>query len=796
MKRPAVGLVTLYAAGIWIGSQVSWSAGVVLLGATLWLVLFAATRQLLLLLAAVFFAGILSYREAVSLRSPRHVERLILHPQSAGLRGIVASPPEVLDGTQAQFKLRVTALRLAQDWQPAEGLLWMSVATNLPYGAEIECVAALRRPEPARNPGGFDLCGWLARQGIHWTARVASNDPCRVLALHRGNPLTEVSVSLRRYFDRALCAGLTADPKCEDEGKRLAALLAAMVLGERSEIPSDTYAAFQRTGVFHVFAVSGLHVGLVTALVLLVLRALQMPTRWSGLAAIPLLILYVWATGARPGAVRALIMAGVWQMGRMLLRPAEGLNNLAVAALILLVCNPRELFDGGFQLSFTVVAAILILGPRLQQRFARWWLPDPLVPRQLLPRWRTALEKPRVWFLQLLSCSVAAWLGVAPLLATYFHLFSPVTIVANLLVIPLMMIITALGMAACAAYAVWPWLAETFNNANYFFLSAIVRCVEWLSRWPGGHLYVQAPPLWLVGAYYALALVWLATGIPLRWRRWLFALGAAASIAAVAWTARQKEDIELTILDLDEGVAAFVNLPGERYDFLIDGGGGRALLPFLRSQGADRLDSVVVTCKDNAHVSGLTNLFGEVSLGRVIMSDTRSMSRPYRSWRDQLIERRIPIQTVQAGASWQARNLKITVLHPPAGSRAVRADDNSLVLLLEHGPTRLLWASDIGATGEQHLLRSGADLRCQVLIKGSHGKEPSGSEALLDAARPELVVQVANRWPSFRQPDPALRERVERRGARWLCTEETGAVTLRLTKSGWSVRTRLAQEAR
>ncbi|MBM3858506.1 MAG: DNA internalization-related competence protein ComEC/Rec2, partial [Verrucomicrobia bacterium] len=746
------------------------------------LLLFLFWQRVPVLLALVFCAGSLSYRETVALRSPYDVARLVSGAQSAGVRGVIVSAPQSRDGERAHFTLRLSALRLAEEWEPAKGLLWMSGPAALRYGDEIESVAALRAPEPARNPGGFDQRGWLAREGISFTASIATNDPCAVLARDCGNALTALSLRLRARFERALRCGLETEPE-------MAGVLAGMVIGERAGIPADTYADFQRTGVFHVFAVSGLHVGLIAALVLTLLRAAQVPTRWSGAPAIPLLVLYVWATGAHPGAVRAFAMAGVWLMGRMLLRPADGLNNLAAAALILLVWEPLELFDGGFHLSFVVVAAILVLAPRIQERLQQWFAWDPLLPRRLAPRWQAFLEKPKLWFLQLLSCSIAAWIGLVPLLATYFHLFTPSSIVANLLVVPLLTGVTALGMTATLAHAVWPWLAATFNNAGFFLLSVMTTGVEWIGRMPGSHLYVQTPPVWLTAAYYALGLLLLARTIPWRWRRWTVGVGAPVAAGVALFTAQPEEFAELTVLDIPDGVAAFVNLPGERDDLLIDGGGERVLLPLLRSQGVDRLGSVVLTAKDKAHVAGLSNIVAEVSLRGIVMTDMPSRSLPYRRWREQANARRVPVRTLHAGAQWQAQQLKFTALSPPGDSRATRADDNSLVLLIEYGPTRLLWMSDAGATIERRLAASGMDLRCPILIKASHNKEPSGTEELLDAVRPELVVQIANRWPVQRNPDPALRERVEQRGARWLCTEDTGAVTLRLTSRGYWVRT-------
>ncbi len=782
MKRPLVGLVLTFATGIWAGTLVDCPPVLALSGTVVVLLLFLFWRRLPVLLALAFCAGLLSYCETVALRSPYDVVNLVKRDQSVGMRGVIVSDPQAGDDGLAKFKLRLSALRRIEGWERAEGCVWVSGPETLRYGDEIECAAALRRPESARNPGGFDWQDWLARQHIAFTAFVATNDPCAVLARNRGNPLTALSLRLRAHFERALRTGLEDEPE-------MAGVLTGMVIGKRADIPPDTYADFQRTGVFHVFAINGLHVGLVTLVVLLFLRAVRVPTRWTALLAVPLLTLYVWATGAHPGAVRALVMASVWLIGRMLLRPADGLNNLAVAALVLLVWEPMELFDGGFQLSFAVVTAIVVLTPLIEARLRPLFHIDPFLPRAFISWWRRAVDNAWGTVIRLLSCSIAAWVGLVPLLATYFHLFTPASIVANLLVIPLLGGVIALGLMATLAHTLWPWLAVTFNNASFILLSVMTGGVEWLGHVPGSHLYVQAPPVWLTAAYYALGVVLLARAIPWRWRGWTVGIGAPVAAGVALFTAEPEEFAELTVLDLPDGVAAFVNLPGERDDFLIDGGGERILLPFLRSQGVDRLGSVVLSCKDKGHVAGLSNVVAEVPLRGIVMSDMPARSLPYQQWRAQANARRIPIRALHAGTQWNVQQLRLTALNPPGDSRATRADDNSLVLLLEYGPTRVLWMSDAGATVERRLATSGLDLHCPVLIKASHNKEPSGTDELLDAVRPELVVQIANRWPAHRYPDTALRERVEQRGAHWLCTEETGAITLHLSSRGYWVRT-------
>jgi competence protein ComEC len=810
MKRPLTGLAIVYASGIWLGSVLDWPlwllyfivAGLL----AVFVVLYRSRFSLPALLAVVLAAGALSYRQATTISSPQHIANLLgLREQNAVLRGVIISDTGRRDERESgaaaaermRFVLDVRAVKSAGEWQPATGRLMVFVSEARPplplrYGEEIEFSAILRLPRPVRNPGTFDWRAWLQRRRIFYTATIRKQDFCTVVARDQGNRFAALALRVREGFERALRLGL------EDEPKR-AGVLAGMVIGSRSEIPPVTYADFQRTGVFHVFAISGLHVGLVTAVVVGALRLLRLPQRWCGIVAIPLLVLYVFATGARPGAVRALVMACVWLIGWALVRPVDLPNALAAAALGILVWDPTQLFDGGFVLSFSVVIAIVVLAPRIHGLLWRRVRRDELLPRQLAPRWRSLTEKPALWMLQLLSCSVASWIGLLPLMAVYFNLFTPVSILANVLVIPLLGFIIALGLLAAVAYPLWPWLTLTLNNANFFLLGVMIQTVEWLGQVPWGYRFVQTPPGWAVWMYYGAWILVLAPALR-RVRGRLAALVAApAAAAAIVLTASRDQSVEITVLDLTDGASIFLNVPGEGDDWLIDGGGDwsgeRVVTPFLRAQGVDRLGVVAVSRADKAHVAGLCALTGEIPVARAVHGGAGSRSKFYAQWLAQVRERGIALQQMRAGDEMRAGGaVRVRALHPQRGALASRSDDNVLVLLVEFGSTRVLLMSDAGETVERQLLAQNPGLRAHVIVKGEHGKEVSCTPEFLDAVRPEVVVQVVGTRPSGRYPSPTLRERLAARGIRLLRTDETGAVRLRLSRDGYTIRSCLAAQ--
>ncbi len=793
MKRPLTGLVVVFALGIWAGALVDWAVEIWAASALVALAAFFVFHRrpfsLGLLLVAVFLAGLLTSRQARMVSAPRHVVNLLgERAQAVGLRGRVISDT----AGRRSFVLEVQAARPAGDWVTASGRVFVLMREDSPaagldlgYGDVVECSAWVRAPREARNPGVFDWRRWLARQRIYRTATIYRTDTCTLVARDRGNPLQAWSLRLRDRFEQALRAGLEDEPK-------LAGVLAGMVIGERAEIPPETSAAFQRTGVFHIFSVSGLNVTLVGVVVMMVLRVLRVPRRWSGLASIPVLALYVLATGARPGAVRTFVMAVVLLLGWALVRPVDLLNSLAAAALVILVYDPLQLFDGGFILSFAAVTALVVLTPPIEARLGRWVAGDPFLPRELMSWWQRKSAGARLAVARAVSGSLAAWVGLLPLMAVYFNLFAPVSVLANVVVIPLLGVITGLGMLAGVTHGWWNWLTLTMNNANFFLLAVMIRSVEWLSALPYGHWFVRAPPhWWSVGFYGIVAL--LVGG-----RRKLAAALAVPLLGATLWLSAGHDDAaEITILDLGRGASAFVNLPGERHDFLLDGGddldGERVVVPFLRSEGVDRLAAVVLTCGDKAHAAGLGLVTMELPVEQAIYAGVEGRSRHYRKWIEQMQTGGVPLRTCRAGDSWEvAPEMRVRVLHPPAAIVSDRKEDNVLVAVLESGATRVLWLSDASAEVEQALVASGQELRAQILVREGGGRETSCGEVLLAAVQPEWVVLQTEAWPAHRDPDPEFLKRLARRGTRLVRTAEAGAVTLRLQPDGYEVRTCLA----
>jgi len=539
----------------------------------------------------------------------------------------------------------------------------------------------------------------------------------------------------------------------------------------------------------HVFAISGLHIALIAGLLVLVLRAAKVPSSVCGAVVIPLIWCYTGVTGWQASAIRSTIMMSVIIAGWSLRRPSDLLNSLASAAFLILLWEPRQLFQAGFQLSFCVVLSLVLFTPALDGIRQRLLAEDPLLPAQLRPRWQRILHRGAGWVLAGLVTSLAAWLGSIPLIASYFNLFTPASLLANLLVVPLSGVALASNVASLAAGALLPAVAEWFNHTAWLAMWLMIRLSQWAAQLPAGCFHVGSPGVLTFALYYAVLVavmagwlwkprirVWTAGGVAL-----LFVIWLAPKVTAPSAT-------KLTVIPLG-GAAIFVDAPGTQHDLLIDCGNRNSaefvLKPFLRSQGFDRLAGFAVTHGDIHHVGGAGFIHEQFRIGQTLLGPIEFRSPSYREFHQRLQVTHAPVRTLERGAGigrWR-------VLHPEKADRFPQADDGALVLHAEIDGTRLLLLSDLGRPGQNALLSRYPELGADIVVSGMPAQGEPLAEGLLDVLRPQVILVADSLYPATKRASHRLRERLEARGLPVFYTSERGALTVELKERNWRIGT-------
>lgn len=687
----------------------------------------------------------------------------------------------------SQVEVELIRRRVDDDWQAARGLVAVStpglLESDFFTGRKVELRGLLRVPPRSIAEGMFDYRTYLKWNGIYYQVQVESTNDWSALA----EPGLRITAPFSDRFSTWARATLAKGLPGEDEPLRL---LQTMALGWKTGLTDEVAEPFMHSGTLHVFAISGLHVALIAGILVSLLRVLQVP-RWAcGFLVIPLLWFYTAATGWQASAIRSTIMSCVVIAGWSLRRPSNLLNSLAASSFIILVWEPRQLFQASFQLSFFVVLSIALFLPPLEKLRQRLLQTDPFLPPDLRPRWQQWLDDPLHYVTTSVATSLAAWLGSLPLIAYYFHLVTPVSLPANLLIVPL----SAFGLMSCLGSLICgDWLTPCtvlFNHSAWFWMFCMIEISRWAATLPGAYFYIAKPGLVSFGVYYLL-LVGLLSGwlFAKRWRLYLLAAFCFGLMGgAMLRRHHANRTVHITVPPLG-GSGIFCDLPGHDSDLLIDPGSASAaefvVEPFLRAHGLETIPILVLSHGDLQHVGGFDWLNQRFTLGKVITSSARFRSAAYRKIIGSLQaqpERWRRVNRGQPLGGW-------FVLHPSTSDRFNMADDGALVLYREVYGVRILFLSDLGKLGQRKLLEREPHRQADIVITGLPSSGEPLEPALLNSVDPRLVVIAAAEYPLSSQPTRALRARLSQLDAPVIYTTDVGSATITITPKKWSVRT-------
>jgi beta-lactamase superfamily II metal-dependent hydrolase len=355
--------------------------------------------------------------------------------------------------------------------------------------------------------------------------------------------------------------------------------------------------------------------------------------------------------------------------------------------------------------------------------------------------------------------SLAAWIGSLPLILWYFHLVTPISFLANLVVVPIAFFVLAIALLSLMTTPLLPGVALVFNNANWTLATLVIGIVHLFAQIPGGHFYVGEPD----------------------------------------WGNRISA--KMTVLDLGAGAAVHVRVNGR--DWLVDCGSERnyerIVREYLHWAGVNRLTGLVLTHGDSQHIGGVTQLLSDFPRVHLIDNPAPDRSlihrRLSRIVSEQEGRERKPAELATGDNFHFSRDAIAHVLFPPRGFAGATADDQALVIRLSIAPgTSVLFMSDNGEETERALLSNGSNLQSDILVKGQHYSGISGSAPFLDAVRPRLVIATSREFPEHERISEQWAEQLRARGIKLFRQDETGAVELNFSGDQWSARAYLTGE--
>ncbi len=732
---------------------------------------------------------------------PAHISRF-LDKSPRQITGRVASEPSRQD-FRWQFSLsgiQLAPLEAAGQPRAVKGWLKVSVygkPARLPKkGDTVAFPGKLRALHNFNNPGGFDYKAFMAFKNI-WGSTYCSAKKLHVRPSKPGKlSISAVIESKRRKAAHLIDASAAGDAH---------AVLSTLILGNRQLLPQQLKEAFNRAGASHILAISGLHIGILATASFFLFKHLALifpPLRKRGLArktAAILTIMPVWGygllAGMAPSTQRAVIMASLFLLSFLVEREHDLINTLAIAALVILAIFPPALFSISFQLSFTAVAAI-IFGLSAMQGNA---------PAKQIP-------VPAKSLLSFLAVSFFAIIGTTPLVMHYFNQIAFFGILTNLLIIPVIGFIVV-PLALFSVLVIHPFtegLAGLMLKLAGSIIDGVLPAVYRIGELPFSSVKTITPSVLELSCGYVLFFAFLvliknkkdgASGAKTRLSPLILLMVLAAGILAadIGYWCHQRfrnPHLRVTILDVGQGSAALLELPGSGR-ILIDGGGfsnnklfdigKNVVAPFLWQKKIASLDTVVLSHPDADHLNGLVYILNHFNVKKVLSTHQEADSRAYRQFVRILADKQIPHPGfTEISRQFQINGVALSILYPPARKSpgaASNQNNHSLVLKAAYQGHSILFPGDIMAASEKELAAEAArDLSATILIAPHHGSKSSNTAQFLDAVKPEVVIVSAGHQNRFNLPSPCVLERYRSKNCKIMDTAKNGALRISMDK--------------
>ncbi|KAF0151310.1 MAG: competence protein ComEC [Ignavibacteria bacterium] len=634
--------------------------------------------------------------------------------------------------------------------------------SNLKVGNYAKFTCIISKPKNARNPFEFDYEKYLSDRGISMLATA-----------YKANNIEVIDKSYSWFNNSVFEIRKNLDNKITQlHNETTRGLLRGLILADRSGIDYYTNVDFMNAGVVHVLSVSGLHVGYIVLIFLFLFNRFNIYWR-AGLTIICLFV-YMVITGSEAPVFRSTVMAAIILAVPFLGRDTNGYNTLSIAALIILLLNPLELFNPSFQLSFSAILALIMLFPIIKNYV------DGLNISNLFLK----------YFLMFLGSTLIAQIGTLPFTLVYFGNISITSLAANFIVIPLSGVIVGLGFVSLALSSVSIWAAEIYSTCNEFLTYLLFYTVKFFGNPDYSIISIRQFTL------YDSILFYLTFGI--LFGLWKYFRGSKAKIAFTALVISlfsvsirldneellSKNKLNVISIDVGQGDSFLIVFPNGK-TALIDAGeatkhfdnGKRVILPLIEKLGIDKIDFAFISHVDSDHYMGILELIKKKKIAVLYKPFLDTTKQNDVDFEKILKRNQIPIK-YYADESMSIGNAKMYFL---ANKKQIirSANDRSGVIKLVYGKNSILFTGDVGTQVEKDLvMKYGSFLRTDVLKVAHHGSKTSSSWHFLSMVNPDYALISAGIMNKFRHPSNVVLDRLRKLRIKILRTDELGASIL------------------
>ncbi|ACL76303.1 DNA internalization-related competence protein ComEC/Rec2 [Ruminiclostridium cellulolyticum] len=653
-----------------------------------------------------------------------------------------------------------------------------NLTPEIGYRTKISFTGVVEKPKPATNPGGFNYRRYLASIGISGRIYLYEASDIHISGQKGGGYANRLGYVIKNKVIEIVSYSLD---------KNQAGLLEGMLIGYKDGLDENAFKAFSKAGLTHIMVASGMNVAFIILPFAFIFKKLRMSNLSANLITIFILVLFVFVTGFSASVVRAVIMGIIILVGRIIMREPDIYTSISAAALILLAINPYTLFDIGFQLSFGATLSLVMFYQQIKTFIDSKYIPGVISDT--------------------LAATLAAQLGVVPVTLYYFNNFSTFSILSNILVVPLVEVVTIIGFIMVFAGLLNINLAVIIGYINNTFLSFILFVTEVTSKIPFSLLKLPTPTFGMVLFYYLLLIYIFKARSYCKDKKYIKHITIAIVVSAIIISgvrALLPEPLEITFLDVGQGDSTFIRT-AHGTKVLIDGGGRASnsksefdigesvMIPYILDKGTKRVDIVIASHGHSDHTEGLETVLREMAVGTVILPETdgRGLEKINTICR----EKNISVIKCKQGDRIRLDNETIfEVLNPlPYKIDSFAQEDlneSSLVLKLVYRNIKVLFTGDSGIQSEQRMIKQGLDLTANVIKVGHHGSPGSSGQEYIKKVQPYYAIVSVGR-NNFGHPSQFAIDTLEGNGAKLLRTDEKGAIILTSYGDGFNVKTML-----
>ncbi|MEA1939482.1 MAG: DNA internalization-related competence protein ComEC/Rec2 [Candidatus Caldatribacteriota bacterium] len=668
-----------------------------------------------------------------------------------------------------KISLKIKANYIFKDSQniKTNGLVLLNIYTgnySYEYGDVLKIKGRLQKPLEPKNFGDFNYESYLAQKKIFSCLNVWMNKDVEIIGKEKINILIKSSLFSRDKIKEVLSKTLPHPYNY---------LLIAMMLGEKSFVPQEVKETFINAGVMHILAVSGLHVGIIAGFLFIFLGLLKIPKKVKYITIILLLASYVPITGFRPSVVRAFIMFSLLIIGRLINRSRNLYFSLFFAAFLILLLNPLTIYDSGFLLSFIVTFFIIYLTPILSLILSNLtgWLRNPL------------------------SVSIAAWIGIFPLSAYFFNKVSLISIISNIVIIPLAGIAIVLGFITFFIGILNIQIASMVAFLNYWALGLIVFVAKLLSSLPFSFIYTAQPSVLNIILYYLFIFIIIEIFYKQKFSLKVKTRTAITVLVIILFVVGLNlflpgNELKVHYINVGEGDCILIEAP-KNINILIDGGGTpqndfdvgeKILIPYLRRIGINEIDLLILTHPHLDHLEGLLPVVRELKINMVLDNKIICDISEYNEFISIIKNKKIPYHdTVEGDSLTINKNLEILILNPSYRRKNICDEDdlnnNSIVVKLFYKNSNFLFTGDIEKEAEKRMLIWNEVLNSDVLKVGHHGSSTSTDPEFLNKVDPIIAVITTGK-NNFGHPSQDVINRLKNRDIKVFRTDKNGTIII------------------